>query len=253
MLRDPHKNAIRENFSRAAANYDAHAQLQRRIADALLEYCPEHATKILDAGCGTGYSRKALQARSAHYLALDLALGMLAPHAQGICADLEQLPLADESIDCYFSSLAWQWTDSRRASAEALRVLQPDGTLVVATMGPASLHEIRRAFLDADHLPHVRHFDPAEKLRLQLQESGFSDITIDQQAMQTHAPDLRTLLHGIKAMGARVVGTPRSSGLYGVQRFRRAIASYEQMREPAGLPMTYDVIFIRARKGTVSP
>jgi hypothetical protein len=33
-----------------------------------------------------------------------------------------------------------------------------------------------------------------------------------------------------------------------VQRFRRAEAHYERLREEAGLPLTYDAIFITARR-----
>ena len=53
---------------------------------------------------------------------LDFAPGMLrrvGTHCCRLAGDLEHLPLAAASIDLYWSSLAVQWCDLRRALAEA--------------------------------------------------------------------------------------------------------------------------------------
>ena len=65
------KSRIEAEFSKNAGNYDAVAEVQRRIADRLIEsivkdqlsQLQEHELKsltILDAGCGTGYLGRAL-------------------------------------------------------------------------------------------------------------------------------------------------------------------------------------------------
>ena len=64
----------------------------------------------------------------------------------GLAGDLEQLPLADASLDLYWSSLAIQWCDPLAVFREARRVLRPDGRLAVSTLGPATFHELREAF-----------------------------------------------------------------------------------------------------------
>ena len=70
---------------------------------------------------------------------LDIAEGMLrharaasaAPH--WVCADAEQLPLAADSVDLVFSSLALQWCETPgQALREIARVLKPVGRLAVS-------------------------------------------------------------------------------------------------------------------------
>jgi malonyl-CoA O-methyltransferase len=166
-----------------------------------------------------------------------------------ICADIEALPLRAASIGLYYSSLAWQWTDASRAIAEAARVLLPGGRLAVATLGPDTLRELREAFRKADDVEHVRQFVPADYYTPQLIEAGFDVIEVHRAPFVTHAADFRSILHDIKALGAHVIDSRRPQGLFGVQRFRRVESHYERLRDERGLPLTYDAVFISARRG----
>ncbi len=251
MQADPEKHAIRAAFGNAALRYDSLAHVQRCIADVLLTKCSATAGLALDAGSGTGYAMKKLLALGASCIALDHALPMLlASEDIGICGDIEALPVRSACIALYYSSLAWQWTNAGNAIVEAARVLQPGGTLAVASLGPGTLRELREAFRYADQAEHVRQFVAAESYAPQLLAAGFEAIEIHCSEFIAYAADFRGMLHDIKALGAHVVGPARRPGLSGAQGFRRAESYYQSLREDKGLPLTYEAVFIIARRAS---
>src|SRR5690625_2385334 len=79
------KQSVARSFSRAAAQYDSAAHLQRRLGEQLSDYLPApgDVKRVVDLGCGTGYFLPALQKMypTAQLLACDLAWGMVA-HAR---------------------------------------------------------------------------------------------------------------------------------------------------------------------------
>ena len=247
------KQAIRAAFGRAAGEYDRVAEVQRRIARALMERTPTlNAANILDAGCGTGFGAALLrqQCAGSTIFTLDAAYAMCQQSGgqQVVCGDIEALPLARASLDLYWSSLAWQWTQAGRAIAEAARVLKPGGLLRIATLGPATLHELRKAFASVDAHPHVRDFQCAQLHADLLVAAGFSEIQIEQRIERTFAPDLSTLLRDIRSLGAHELGRTRRPGLLGRQAWSRLQAAYENCREAEGLPASYDVITLCATR-----
>ncbi|MEC5387926.1 methyltransferase domain-containing protein [Uliginosibacterium sp. H3] len=249
MQADLHKRAVRTAFSDAAARYNSVAHVQRRIADDLLARCAKTSGLALDAGSGTGYAKDALSELGTSCLALDHAVPMLLQSSgDGVCGDIEALPLQRASVALYFSSLAWQWTDASQSISEAARVLQPGGQLMVATLGPGTLAELREAFAQADDVEHVRRFATASGYAAQLLAAGFDHVDVSTKAFVAHARDFRGMLHEIKTLGAHVVDIHRPRGLFGIQRFRRAENHYEHLRKAAGLPITYEAVFLSARR-----
>jgi len=114
---------------------------QRAIATALLERGlrgqRRESTRVLDAGCGTGFNVLALS-RLGRAVGIDLA-----PEAIACCrergvrvvrASLLALPFDDASFDAVtsFDVLYHAWvTDDRAAVAEMARVVRPGGVLLV--------------------------------------------------------------------------------------------------------------------------
>lgn len=250
------RRRVRAAFDAAASRYDGSAQVQREIAAALagrIEGQPGTPGLALDAGCGTGYGLAHLgRLRPAmDRLGLDLAPAMARASAVGgartLAGDIEALPIADATVSLYWSSLAWQWCDAKRAAREALRVLRPGGELFVATLGPDTLSEVREAFAVIDSAPHVRAFAPADALSAALAEAGFDGIEFRGETHFAWADDLATLLRAIRAIGADTLGE-RRQGLLSRSAWRAIAERYETHRCPQGLPARYDVQLIRARK-----
>ena len=250
----PSKARIRQSFERAAQTYDSAADVQRRICIQLAEALPEIApTRLLDAGCGTGFGLADLRARfpDAHSIGLDLSSAMLqrvtAPCCR-IAGDLEHLPLADDSIDLYWSSLAVQWCDLATALREAHRALHPGGLVALASLGPATFHELRHAFADVDHYRHTLSFHSPDEIRKIAVNLGFAAIDTKKSTKIAHYPDFKTLLRAVKAIGANQLGDGKRTSLMSRAAFLRAEAAYEQLRTSSGLPLTYDVIYLYAKK-----
>ncbi|QEW05612.1 malonyl-ACP O-methyltransferase BioC [Nitrincola iocasae] len=253
-----YKQDIATRFSRAATTYDSVADLQREVADTLLSDLPlQTFERVVDLGCGTGYGLPTLRNHypSSQLLALDIAQGMLQQvksiHAEldlvPLCADAEALPLADEQIDLIWSSLAVQWcSDYPRLFTECCRVLKPGGRLMLATLGPKSLFEMREAWQSVDQLPHVNRFAPLDQLlvmppdglRLLKSKSAFYTLTY---------PDLRAVMKALKMLGASAVeGRQSIAGLGGRERLQQLASAYDNFRQQEGcLPVSYEVYYLQ--------
>ena len=257
MLLPSIKQRVRESFDRAAITYDAAAVVQRRVCERLLEELdPSMLAPIglLDAGCGTGYGARLLRKRwpEAHITGVDFAPTMLslAQRDADACftADIEKLPFVDASFDLWWSSLTIQWCDNDTVFAEAARVLRPNGRLAVSTLGPNTFRELREAFSGVDQHRHTLPFSEPDAVSASLTRSGLSNITLLREKHTVHYPNLKTLLRSVKDIGAHNVGEGARSGMMGRHAWQQVEAAYEQHREAAGLPASYDVILAYAQK-----
>ena len=252
-MNQPPKERIRRAFEGAAHSYDGAARVQRVVCGRLALGLPAMMTPgiVLDVGCGTGYALQLLQRRfpPANLIAFDLSPAMLAkvpPERHRLAGDAEPLPLATAAVGLYWSSLTLQWCNLPRALAEAHRVLWPGGRLAVATLGPGTFAELRAAFAAAD--PHRHTLDFLTPEAVAAAAAGFVDVRVGREAQVAYYPDLKSLLRAIKEIGANQVGSGRRTGLMSRGAWQRVEAAYEARRQPAGLPLTYDVILLHGKK-----
>lgn len=250
----PDKRLVAASFSRAAASYDAVAQLQRAVGDALITQLPGglRPERWLDLGCGTGHFSRVLASRflTANGVALDIAEGMLR-HAcpQGgasafIAGDAECLPLRDASFDLIFSSLALQWCDDFSAVlSEAKRILRPGGVLAFTSLCKGTLQELRDSWERVDGYAHVNRFRSFEVYQHLCAASGLRLGQLEVRPEVLHFSELRQLTHELKAIGAHNLNPGRPGGLTGRSRIRALVNAYERFRTPSGLPATYQVLY----------
>lgn len=99
---------------------------------------PLAGADVVEVGAGTGIATRQLLARGAYVIAVELGDAMLTrlvERSPGVYAavrgDGEALPLATGVADLVCYAQAWHWMDVPSASAEAARVLRPDGSLAV--------------------------------------------------------------------------------------------------------------------------
>ena len=271
----PDTAQVQAAFDRAALTYDAAAVVQRQAAQGLLAHLLAYAdalniplplsAPVLDAGCGTGYALPLLAQHcpGQPLLALDVAPAMLRSSQHvlrglqstvpslcaTVCADLHALPLVAASLGLYWSSLALQWCHVPTALTEARRVLRPQALLAAATLGPGTLAELAKAFAYVDTHRHVLAFDDAACIGAALTDAGLVDVQLHRASFTLHYPHLRDVLAAIKSVGANRVGPAGRSPWLGRTGLLRLEQAYECLRTPAGLPLSYEVIYMLARAG----
>ncbi|PWB30506.1 malonyl-[acyl-carrier protein] O-methyltransferase BioC [Pseudomonas sp. SDI] len=250
----PDKRQVAASFSRAAASYDSVAELQRAVGAQLLAQLPAALPprRWVDLGSGTGHFSRALQARypQADGVAVDIAEGMLR-HARElggaayhVVGDAERLPLREASAELVFSSLAVQWcADFAAVLGEVRRVLQPGGVFAFASLCVGTLHELRESWQAVDGMVHVNRFRRLDDYQRLCAASGLCVLGLDARPHVLHYPDLRSLTHELKALGAHNLNPGRPAGLTGRARMQGLLQAYERFRQPAGLPATYQVVY----------
>jgi malonyl-CoA O-methyltransferase len=255
------RRALRRAFDRAATTYDGAAALQAEVRARLLErldYVTVEPAVVVDLGCGTGHSARALKDRypRARVIAVDLAEGMLRlarrrsswlRRFDRVCADARRLPLADGSVDLLFSSLMLQWCpELDEVFAEFRRVLAPRGLLNFTTFGPDTLAELREAWAAADGGVHVNAFTDMHDLGEGLVRAGLAEPVLDVERMTLAYPDALALMRDLKAIGAHNVNAARARGLTGRRKLAAVQAAYERRRRDGALPATWEVVFGQA-------
>ncbi len=263
------KREVRRAFSRAAPSYDASAVLQREVCRRMLErldYIRLRPTRLLDAGCGTGWGTRQLAQRypAAQLVALDIAKGMLETGRDRsawwrklfsgrrefpLCADVEALPLSSASMQMIWSNLTLQWCNDLPATFRELhRVLATEGLLLFSTFGPDTLKELRSAFDGVDGHDHVNRFTDMHDLGDMLMHSGFAEPVMEMEIITLTYDDVKAVMQDLRCIGAHNALAGRGQGMMGKAAWRRVLENYESRRRAGKLPATFEVVYGHAWK-----
>ena len=142
---DPYDWDARVDAWEEVAHSEAFASLRDRIIE-LADLADDD--RVVDLGAGTGLLTLAIAARAAEVVAVDISSRMLerlerhagasdAHNIVPVLADLRTLPLPDASATVVVSNYAFHHLDDQGkelALAEARRVLEPGGRLVIGDM-----------------------------------------------------------------------------------------------------------------------
>ncbi|MDD2686389.1 MAG: malonyl-ACP O-methyltransferase BioC [Gallionella sp.] len=266
---DIDKRAMRRAFSKAAETYDAAAVLQREVCIRMLEkldIVKLQPARLLDVGSGTGWGTRQLGERypQAEVVALDIAMGMLRA-ARGtsgwwqklfsgskqrfVCADVEALPLAAQSMEMVWSNLAVQWCNDLPATfVELHRVIKNEGLLIFSTFGPDTLKELRVAFSGVDGYNHVNRFADMHDIGDMLVAAGFADPVMEMEKITLTYGDVRAVMQDLRSIGAHNATTGRAPGMLGKEKWARIVQNYETLRSNGKLPATFEIIYGHAWK-----
>lgn len=252
----PDRKAVARAFRKVAAGYAAadfmHAEIRARLLERLDLVSLQPAT-ILDLGAGPPEATAALAARypQAHLLAIDLVPAMPGAAAQPwdrICADAAALPFASQSVDLVVAGMLLHWCEDPAAVlGEVRRVLRVPGLLLLTTLGPDTLRELRDAWEQVDELPHALAFTEMHNLGDALVRAGFAEPVVEVERLTVSYGEPGQLLSDLRSVGAGDLGPGRRRSLTGRGRWRAMLATLEAGRRADGsLPVTLEVIYAHA-------
>jgi malonyl-CoA O-methyltransferase len=254
------KKQIRQSFANAAQSYDAMATLQRQVGRELIARLSlPHESLVLDVGCGTGFFTQQLRDRALlkNIVALDIAMPMLEKTRQRLndnfvpllCADVEQLPLANSSVDALASNLALQWcSDLGALFAGVQRVLRADGLFAFSTFGESALCELKSAWAEVDDYPHVNDFSSLLEIKQRMIAAGFVDVQLERRIYQVKYTSVIELMRELKGIGAHNVSQGRNKQLTSKGHLQSLLAAYPASAD-GKIIASYEVIYVLAKSG----
>ena len=219
-----HARSIRQQFERRAGRVNQAEFLQREIERRMfdrLDLVKLQPDRLLDIGCGRGQGLAVLSLKypQAFAVGLDFALPMLRQHraaggfirglverlpvtlksnlgaiahrASGIpiCADAQQIPLANASIDLLWSNLCWHWlVDPIAALQEWYRIIRPGGVLMFSSFGVDTGRELRDLGWPIPAFPDMHDIGDA------LAKNGFADPVMDSERLTLEYRDASRLM-----------------------------------------------------------
>ncbi len=195
---------------------------------------------VLDLGCGRWPGADASGTLGRPVLGVDWCpTGLPAGCA---VADAAALPFADSSFGTVWCNLAALWLDDPAAAlAEMRRVLAPGGLLLTATLGPASLEEVRSAFRGG--APRTMGFFDMHDWGDLLGRCGFAEPVVDSETFVLAYPSGKCLLAELAGWGALAAPGMRKA-LAGKEAMRAATASLDAA--PGGPRLTLEGIYAHA-------
>jgi malonyl-CoA O-methyltransferase len=252
------KEKIKNNFSRYAADYDAHSSIQNYTGSKLASTLgARQFGTILDIGCGTGNYTRVLREKfpSSSIKALDVSTEMVKvaqcklqnEKIEFIVADAETATFK-ESFDLITSNACFEWLDDLDAAImKYSNTLESTGVILFSTFGPLTFCELSKC-LDKVYktITPISSSYFADKTKVkQILEKYFDNVSVEEQILKRTYNLLWQLLNTIKYTGTR------GAGINGQGLSKSRIAQLEKVyRENFnGIVATYQIFYCHAQKG----
>ncbi|MDB5084910.1 MAG: biotin biosynthesis protein BioC [Bacilli bacterium] len=264
------KRLVRKHFSLNAKQYDRYAEVQRYLADRLIERLTAKAGQcqlILEIGCGTGYLTKQLLNLypDTKVVAVDLSEPMLevakdtvgySGQVEFLCQDVESIELPN-TFDLIVSSAVFQWLNDPFGTLGRLdRLLGPGGQMQFATFGNQTFRELHESFALAEQSvgndpteAHGQQFLAMDNWQEFLSLLDYQDVDGVQEIHEVEYPNVRSFLDNVRKTGANNATRTKQSIAVHRQILLKMMQEYEQQfRKNNGICATYDLLIVGGRK-----
>ena len=236
--------------------------LHNEVADRILDRLDDsgrHFRKALDLGTHNGALARGLERRPEIevVVAADPSFVFLRRGAGiRVVADPELVPFAEGSFDLVVSALALHWVgDLPGTLVQLRRVLKPDGLLLAAMLGGASLVELRTALFEAELAeeggvsPRVSPAADLRDIAALLLRTGYAMPVADTETLTVTYPDAVAIMHDLRGMGETNALSARRRTPLRRSTLARAAALYaERFGLPEGrIPATFEILFLTGR------
>jgi SAM-dependent methyltransferase len=250
---------LRHRRERAARDWDSRAFLKREIAERLVERLDDVRRRFplaLDLGSHADEIASALADRGSVGQLVRADLGQrFAQRAQGLAvvADEESLPFAPASFDLVVSAMDLHWVNDLPGTLIQInRILKPDGLLLAAMLGGATLWQLRQALATAESeiegglSPRVSPFADLRDIAALLQRAGFALPVADSETIDVEYDNALALMRDLSAMGESNLVAERRRSFSRRATLLRAAAIYgERFTLPSGrVVASFEVLFL---------
>jgi malonyl-CoA O-methyltransferase len=254
--------------NRHADRYQDHSEVLDLVASRLLERLDLVTLEpevVLDLGAGAGYITQTLARRykKARILGVEPSTKLVkqATKTRGwfskqhyFSAWVEQLPLADNSVDLVISHLFPIYaTDLRLLFKEAARILKPDGLLLFDSLGPDTMDRVLHAWETADpDQQHGLNFLDMHDVGDALTQSGFHSIVMENEPLTIEYSSPAELHDDLRYTAQANLHPERSRTLLGKNRYKEYLTALQP--DPAQpIPLCLDLIYGHGWKGYQKP
>jgi malonyl-CoA O-methyltransferase len=241
---------IKRFFDKAADCYDESADIQRLIAEKLLELTDEvRPNQALEIGTGSGlFTRLFLEkCCPAHFIGLDIAYSMAKTccnmNGLFIQADGERLPIRQNSADVLVSSSVLQWFQKPEKSIPlALKTLKKGGRFYFSVFCEGTFAEMN-VLHDLTGFGMVYPLRRVEFYQELLSAVKDIEFTCEAHDYILRFNDVRTFLKKQQNTGAGFTGRKTAAGK---ESYRRFCDMYESFfGDSTSIPVTYRIAYIK--------
>lgn len=128
------------------------------------------------------------------------------------------------------------------------RVLKTEGLLLLLTLGPDTLCELRHSFSVVDAYAHVHDFVDMHHVGDWLRELQFSDPVVDREEVVIAYDTLALFFDDLKSACATNVHQKRSRGLMTKNQWEKMLLQYAQLQADGVFPVTIELVYGHAWK-----
>ncbi|WP_339998263.1 malonyl-ACP O-methyltransferase BioC [Priestia aryabhattai] len=268
------KQLLKKRFNNHAKTYDAYADVQKSMANQLIDQLSTNffnqEIAILEIGCGTGYLTQLLCEKfpKAAITAVDLSSGMMElakkkvteDRVSFICGDIEEISI-EGHYDLIISNATFQWFNSLHTTIKKLyKQLKPTGSLLFSTFGNRTFQELHSCYSHAkQRLGLFSNSSPGqlffsleelsqicEQALVPLREDPFKLSKMEKLEIQ-YFPTVQEFFTSIKKIGAS--NSNEESYCQRPSFFRELINLYENNhRDENGIKVTYHCLMFNITK-----
>lgn len=256
---------VRRRLEKTVSSYALHSVVQKEIAHRVLErldYIKQTPRRILDMSLHGVDSESLLRQRfpkASYIAAMPFMAGLQQRKSrwfrtlQSLCMPFDCIPLQAASVDFIFMNLRLLWSnDWPLLLRECRRVLMPKGMLLLTSLGPDTLIELKQAFMGSKHHSAVHTFVDMHDIGDVLLGAGFENPVMDMERIVMQYPSLASLTTDLRLTGAQCAQQHRSLGLTTPKQWQ-FISEHYKKNESAGYPATFEVIYGHAWAGERLP
>ena len=252
----------RSAFARAARSYDCVSRVYDEIGARLLTHLDPMAidpVRVLDAGCGTGTGTALLASRfrRARVYAVDCAMPMLLvarkkgpklfSRQRFVCGVAERLPVRDRCMDLVHANLLLPWCPELEAPLrEFARVLSPGGLLLLSSLGPDTLMELRGTWAGEEEPKAEPGLLDMHDLGDALVAAGLVDAVMETERLTVQYPSAEQVIDDLVRSGAWAARRRQSSPGGTRESFARLRRRYLSMRALTPMDVAVEIIYAHA-------